>query len=321
MRAAVVFNPTKSGNEQLRNEIRMLEEQGVLSSTLWVSTEIGDSGHAAAREALTEHVDVVIAAGGDGTVRAVAAELRGSGVALGIIPMGTGNLLARTLGIPMNDVAEALKVAITPGDTPIDVVSILMRRDGGETHRTVSLVLAGAGIDAAMVANTNEQLKKWVGWVAYVDAILRSLPQMVPFCLRVRINGRESHSKKASAVFVANLGDLPGNLSVVPDAELDDGELDVVVLQPRRPLDWIFIWRRFSWENPVLRRSPLGRKYADRFKGRRRDQILYFRSHEVSLTFDSPQEFQVDGDSFGQITSLHAVVERQSLVLRVPHDD
>ena len=127
-----------------------------------------------------------------------------------------------------------------------------------------------------MIANTNPDLKKRVGWLAYVDAGLRAIPASKPFRVAHRLDTGRHHRSRVSSILVANLGYLPGNIELIPDAEIDDGKLDVVVLQPRNVIGWLFIWRKVTWENRVLRKS-VHRPPVPRPHGRQpeaRDRLL-----------------------------------------------
>lgn len=321
-RAAVIFNPTKSGIDVLRAAVARAEELQGLAPSLWIETTVDDPGRGMALEALAAGVDIVIAAGGDGTVRSVSAGLRGRGVPLGLVPLGTGNLFARNLDIPVNDPFDAVVLALTGMDRAVDViVADIMRPDGSrETH--VSLVLSGIGLDATMISKTNPALKKRLGWLAYVDAGIRVIPASKPFRLLHRMDGGRIHRSRVASVLIANLGYLPGNLDLVPGAELDDGHLDVVRLQPRNVLGWLLIWRTVAWENRVLSKSAIGRQYIDLTGGSRRKEIVYSRGRTVELRIDGdPQEFEIDGEAFGMVTAARFSVDPAALIIRVERDE
>ena len=318
-RAAVIFNPTKQGVETLRAAVASAEARQHFAPSLWIETAADDPGKGMAREALEAGVDLVIAAGGDGTVRSVAATLRGTGMPLGLVPIGTGNLFARNLEIPVNDQADAVVLAFAGLDRAVDVIVADVTRPDGTDETHVSLVMSGIGIDAAMISNTNPDLKKRVGWLAYVDAGLRALPASKPFRVVHRLDFGRHHRSKVSSILVANLGYLPGNIELIPDAEIDDGKLDVVVLAPRNLFGWLLIWRKVTWENRVLRRSALGRQFLDLTGGNRRSEIVYLRGRAVELEIDgAPEEFEIDGDEFGLVTAAQFTVDPAALIVRVP---
>lgn len=315
----MIFNPTKQGVETLRAAVAAAEERQHFSPSLWIETAADDPGKGMAREALEAGVDLVIAAGGDGTVRSVAATLRGTGVPLGLVPIGTGNLFARNLEIPVNDQADAVVLAFAGLDRAVDVIVADVTRADGTEETHVSLVMSGIGIDAAMISNTNPDLKKRVGWLAYVDAGLRALPASKPFRAVHRLDAGRHHRSKVSSILVANLGYLPGNIELIPDAEIDDGKLDVVVLAPRNLFGWLLIWRKITWENRVLRKSALGRQFLDLTGGNRRSEIVYLRGRAVDLEIDgAPEEFEIDGDEFGLVAAARFTVDPAALIVRVP---
>lgn len=318
-RAAIISNPSKQGLEALRAAVARAEERQGFAPSLWLDTRVDDPGKGMAREAIAAGADLVIAAGGDGTVRSVAAGLRGSGVPMGIVPLGTGNLFARNVGVPVNDVDDAVVLAFSGGDRTVDLLVADVQRPDGARESHVSLVMAGIGIDAAMISNTNPELKKQVGWLAYVDAGLRVLPASKPFRMAFRMDAGRHHRSKVSSILVANLGYLPGNLELVPDAEIDDGRLDVVRLQPRNLFGWLFVWRTVAWENRVLRKSAFGRQIIDLTGGDRHRAVAYSRGRSVEIDIDGEaQEFEIDGDEFGMVVSAHFRVDAAALVIRVP---
>ncbi len=314
----MIFNPTKQGVDELRTAVAQAEARQFFAPSLWIETAADDPGKGMAREAIEAGVDLVIAAGGDGTVRSVAGTLRGTGVPLGLVPIGTGNLFARNLDIPVNDQADAVVLAFSGYDHAVDVLVADITRADGQTESHVSLVMSGIGIDATMISNTNPQLKKAVGWLAYVDAGLRAIPASKPYRATHRIDGGRHHRGRVSSILVANLGYLPGNLELIPDAEIDDGKLDVVVLQPRNILGWLFIWRKVAWENRVLRKSALGRQYLDLTGGSKRTEIVYLRGRSVDIEIEGePEEFEIDGDEFGSVVSARFRVDPAALIVRV----
>lgn len=318
-RAAIVFNPSKEGVDELKEAVKAAEKKHGWAASVWLETKVDDPGKGMAQQAIDQGVDLVIAAGGDGTVRSAAASLRESGVPLGIVPAGTGNLLARNLELPVNDVATALDIAFSGTDRPIDVLLVEVTRPDGSVEEHVSLVMSGVGIDAAMISNTDPALKKRVGWLAYVDAGLRILPASKPFHLHYRMEGRHSHRVRVATVLVANLGVLPGNIELIPDASLDDGLLDVAVLQPKNALGWLLIWRKIAWENRVLRKTAVGRQLLDLTGGDKRSEMVYLRGTGIELRIEEgSQELEIDGDEFGFASGVAFTTDAGALVVRVP---
>src|SRR5699024_3405380 len=147
--------------------------RGLGLEPLWLETTVEDPGTGQARAALEAGAEVVVAAGGGGTVRAVATALQGTGTPLGLLPVRTGNLLARHLDIPVTDLARSLEIALEGRDRPIDVAWLRVTDapsgdDAAEVDTDhIFLVIAGIGFDAAMIADTDTTLKAKVGWIAY----------------------------------------------------------------------------------------------------------------------------------------------------------
>ncbi|MDP9028573.1 MAG: diacylglycerol kinase, partial [Actinomycetota bacterium] len=183
-----------------------------------------------------------------------------------------------------------------------------------ETHSFVAL--AGLGLDAKMIANTRPELKRRVGWLAYVDAIARSMRDSEKIRMRYRLDNGEERTMSVHTVLVGNVGLLPGNVLLLPEAEPDDGLFDIVTLRPEGLGGWVQIWVRIVWENGVLRRSSVGRRLA----GLNRDvrTLRYLKGRRISVRLDRPEDFELDGDDFGLVIGFEARVDPAALIVRVP---
>ena len=143
-RAAVVVNPTKlDDDEAFRKSVRRAMDDHGWDEPLWLETTAEDPGQGQAQAGVSAGVDLILACGGDGTVTACAEGVTGTGVPLAIIPMGTGNLLARNVGLPMG-LDEALAVALGNVQQPVDA---------GRVNGTLFVVMAGLGLDARMLSD------------------------------------------------------------------------------------------------------------------------------------------------------------------------
>ena len=315
-RAALVYNPIKVDAESLRTAVTRRSEQAGWAEPLFFETTVDDLGDDVARQALDEGVDAVLVAGGDGTVRAVSEAMTGTNVPLTIVPSGTGNLLARNLLLPLDN-SDAMISSTFDGDThPIDVGIVALRRPDGTRKEQAFVVMGGMGLDAAMIANTRGELKKRIGWVAYVDGAARSLPEAKGFRVMYQIAGHRMHHAKVQSVLFANCGSLPAGLELIPDALVDDGEIDVAVIQPKSALGWILVWRRVAWDNSVLRRFRAGRRILSL---RTEDSsVRYGRGAGIDVATSSPQHVQLDGDEFGEAVHVTCRVEAGGLVVSVP---
>ena len=320
-RAAVVYHPLKTDINALASVVSEHEVRAGFGSTLWYETGEADAGAAAAERAIENGAEVVLAAGGDGTVRAVAEVLRGTGVALAIVPEGTGNLLARNLGAPLNDLDALVAAAFTGTERAIDLGVAELTRADGTVDDAVFLVLAGTGLDASIISATNPKLKQSVGWLAYVDAMVRTMSSKPPLGVTFRVDGGQKQRLDVFTVMLGNCGILPGGLLLIPDAQMDDGELDVVALRPVKrlgPFSWLRIAGTLLWENGVLRRSKTGTKLVERMGDV--ESVTYRKVRRVEMWVDQAEAIQLDGDDFGEVVSVASRVDPGSLVVRVLPD-
>ena len=312
----MVYNPIKVDILALKTAVAAAADDAGWLPPLWFETTLQDAGQLVTATAIARGADLVLAAGGDGTVRAVAEGLRDTGVAMALLPSGTGNLLARNLDIGFGTLDEAIHTALHGVDRTIDLGLASIVRADGVREEHVFLVMAGLGLDAKMIANTNSKLKKAVGWLAYVDAGIRSLPEIKPVRLRLSVDGEPERSVNVHTIIIGNCGKLPGGILLIPDAKPDDGVLDFVALRPRGPFGWINVWNKVAWENGVLRKSALGRRIID--LSRDVKDVTYRTGKDLRMTVETPQEFQLDGDEFGEAKSVHAWVDPGVLTVRVP---
>jgi diacylglycerol kinase family enzyme len=314
--AAVVYNPVKVDVETLRPVVEAEELAAGWEPTLWFETTVEDPGGGQAREALEAGATMVLAAGGDGTVRAVAEALQGTGASLALLPSGTGNLLARNLSLTLNDLGHSVHSAFAGGDRSIDVALSDIYREDGSHERRAFLVMAGFGIDAKMLAATDDELKAKVGWLAYVKALATVLRDKNLLRLRFRMDGEPVRRMSAHTLIIGNAGSLPGNILLLPEAAVDDGQLDVVILRPEQIIGWLQIIVKVVWENGVLSRTPLGRK----LRTREVKALNYLRGRELRVRLSHPEEVELDGDPFGKAIGMVTRVAEGGLVVRVPAD-
>ena len=252
-------------------------------------TTAGDPGTGIVREAVGAGARLVIAVGGDGTVRACAQALAGTAVPLAIVPRGTANLAARALAIPAR-LDAALACGFGGHERRIDVA----KADG-----MTFVAMAGLGTDAAVVRATPARLKTRAGWLAYA-AVGAWHARGRPVTFGVSLDGRPL-AISAGSVVVGNAGLLPGGFRLLPDARLDDGQLDVGVLAPSSLLDWGVVARR------VLTAS-------------RRDdrRLARYRARRVEIRADRDLPRQVDGEVIAPGRELTVTVLPGALLVRVP---
>lgn len=296
-RAAIIVNPAKPVDIDVRGLVAKHCVENGWGEAIWLETTKEDPGVGQAKEALSQGADIVIAAGGDGTVRCVAEVLAGGDTPMGLLPLGTGNLLARNLGMDVTDYDGAMAGALIGAERKIDVVRA--RRSDPDKEQ-LFLVMAGVGYDATIMADTNEDLKDKVGWLAYVDAGIRNLPGK-PVKATVVIDGQTVVHRGVRSVMVGNCGKVQGNLEIFPDAKVDDGLLDIAVLAPHHG--------RLGWLSVLA--GILG-------KGRNRDTAVeYFQGKAVEITLEHADNYQLDGDHEGEGKHVLMTMEPGALTLRM----
>jgi YegS/Rv2252/BmrU family lipid kinase len=289
MRAAVVVNPTKHADgARFRAEVTEAMAAQGWSDPLWLETTPDETGRGLAEAAVKEQVDVVLASGGDGTVTACAEGVAGSGIPLAVLPAGTGNLLARNLGLPLA-LDQALAVGLTGRDRSLDM---------GNANGHPFVAMAGIGFDAMLLDSTGEPLKKRLGWVAYAVSALRHL-RARPVRATLRADGGQVLRRRASGIIVGNVGALQGGLPLLPGAEPDDGVLDLMVLTARGWSGWL-----------ALAIDVLARRT-------RTDRVARSEFRELRVQLDRPQLWELDGEVMGMTRQLVVVVQPGQLLVRV----
>ncbi|WP_172191814.1 diacylglycerol/lipid kinase family protein [Actinomyces faecalis] len=292
-RAAVILNPTKFDDLSL---LRRRVEAEVLAAgwhpTTWLETTAEDPGHEAAHRALEAGVDLVMVAGGDGTVRAVSSELAGTGTPMALLPSGTGNLLARNLGVPL-DTDAALRLALNGRTEAIDVVHAVS--DAGEER---FVVMAGMGLDAQIMEDTNDDLKKVIRSGAYaVAAVQNAVPD--PFTITVTIDDAEPVEHQAVMALLGNVGTITGGMTLFPDASPTDSQVDLLIASPDKVTDW----------------AKLG---AQVLTGRDMSGFPVTSGHRVLIEAEREIPFELDGDTAGSTRRLEVQVEEGALHVVVP---
>ncbi len=296
-RAALVINPTKAGSDEVRRLLLRISREEKWDDPLILETTEDDPGEGPAREAVDQGVTVVIAAGGDGTVRAVAGALVGTDVALGIVPLGTGNLLARNLDIVLDRSEWALRTALTGRSALIDTGRIRIKPHG---EARTFLVMAGIGFDAEVMDTVDEDLKDKMGWFAYVEAGSRRLLGH-RISVTIAADGGEEKEAKIRSVVAGNCGRLQGGLWLFPDAVIDDGLIDLLIVSPRNLAEWVGVLASIMGKR-VRRGLHTATLQAETFTIRSQEEV----------------DVQVDGDAYGKTDFFELAVEPASLYVRRP---
>ena len=367
----IIMNPSKHQDPQaFKDRINRKAKELGIDHVHWRETTREDPGTGQAVRALQEGASVVIAAGGDGTVRAVAAGMAGSGVRMGIIPVGTGNVLAGNLSIP-EDPAQALAVALDRNHRAVDLAWVRIEdatqesdqpAEGGlrlaahaaqhpeDTRQSeeapassiepradeyTCLVVAGMGYDGETMADTDPELKKRIGWIAYVWAglgamgaprmrarlTLRSPAAAAPDPLGIgdQISGSVIHEAgdvadevtevEARSVMFANAGEMK-MLILAPDANLSDGLIDVIAVDAQAGL---LGWADVTWKmlGQLIGLRPVNLPVAT-------GTVAFRQAKGASVTSKEAQVCQVDGDAIGVARTMHVRMQAGALDIAVP---
>jgi YegS/Rv2252/BmrU family lipid kinase len=296
VRTCVIFNPVARGNKA-RHFRRHLDEIGG-QSALKATAAPGDARRLAA-EAVGEGFDLIVAAGGDGTVNEV---LNGLGDApdgfacarFGVLPLGTVNVFARELGLPPH-LERAWDVLQRGREARIDLPCAEFSANGTRQKQYFAQ-LAGAGMDARAIELVDWGLKKKIGPLAYFIAGLKALREQKPKIV-VRAEGREVSGE---LVLIGNGRLYAGSFGVFPLADLRDGLLEVCVF-PR--INW---WTTFRCVPILLARRKLPETAVQRV-----------RAAAFELTGDAAAAFELDGEWTGRLPATFSV-EREKLRVMVP---
>ena len=291
---AVVVNSARVGDAaRLRERCERAAAAAGWDRPLVFPTTPNDAGVRPASQAIEAGAALVIVVGGDGTVRACAEVLAGTDVPMAIVPVGSANLTARALAIP-GRLGAALAVAFNGLNRRIDL---------GEADGAVFAAMAGIGLDAAVVGAAHRVAKRLAGWSAYAVAATGQLLRR-PVTFTIRLDDGEPLTRRAHCVTVGNSGALPGGFGIMPDAVVDDGWLDVLVLAPHGPLGWAEVGYRVA----------LGSRRDDAQLERLRAAAVEIRVAEPAVSLPR----QVDGELIGPASALTVRVLPGALLVRVP---
>lgn len=303
MKLAVIYNPQKITLAQIKKPFQKLS-----SEPTFIPTDKASQGGKAARAALADGHKKILVAGGDGTLRRVAQEVVGSNASIGILPIGTGNILARNLKLPLS-LDAAVKRAVSGKPYEIDLGQARLVRPDGSLEEYFFTGIAGVGMDARLMQNTQAELKKKIGWIAYIEGGIRSLPLKFEK-FDVSLND-QTRTLKSYSLLVGNVGLLPGAISMMPDARLDDGQLDMAAIGPRRIWNWIDFFSRITWQNQVVRPLALGRKWMDATANVKTLENL--SSSRIRIRPHHPAPIQLDGDPMGEVIEVEFSIRQKAL--------
>ncbi|HUP83143.1 MAG TPA: diacylglycerol kinase family protein [Candidatus Limnocylindria bacterium] len=283
-RAALIVNPTSGGGRGWRvlGQAAPLLVRAGLQPEIMMCTN-GDEPGALAQQAAEAGHSLVVAVGGDGQAAAVAAGLVGSDTTFALLPAGSANDYARTLGMPRKDIAAAVK-AIAAGRTQrVDTVKVKVA--DRERH---FLNVVGTGFDAA-VAGRAERIPLFRGAGRYVLAIIAELPRFKAATITLEVDGAP-RELRAMMVAIANGISYGGGMRVAPSATLTSGQLEICVVGEVSKPEFL---RAFP---KVFRGTHVSHPAVTMLSGR-----------EVHLSADRPLRLIGDGEWFGELPATVSV--------------
>lgn len=307
---AVVAQPVKSDMAALREAVTTISEQAGWGPPRFYETSVEDPGRGQAKQALAEGASIVASSGGDGTACAVAEVLAETGVPMAILPAGTGNLLARAVGVSHSSRTAALALLTEGRERAIDIMSVDMVRPDGSRFTETSVVGLGIGYNADLMAGTDEELKKRTGWFAYIVSGVRAIRT---HAVRARVASDVedpsrslaaggAHIRKTRSILVVTCGLLVGGLRLLEDSEPDDGVMETVVAEPRSRFELIVQLGRL-----LLRRDARGPN-VDVIESRR----------NVVVECPRGTVAQIDGDPVGDVTRIEVTLRPGVLTVLSP---
>ncbi|MGK2349496.1 diacylglycerol/lipid kinase family protein [Actinomyces sp. W5033] len=338
--ACVVLNPSKPAvTPALCSHLAAAVQEAGYRGPLWLETSRAETGATQARLCVASGARLVIAVGGDGTLRSVAAGLAGTDTDLGILALGTANLAARNLGLRVGDTESLIATALhgrrrrvdlswvgtDPADA--DLTDLLEAPADGWARPTLGtehacLVIAGIGFDAELVASTRPDLKARLKWGAYALAavenltsprmdLVMSIGQVASPPGRAEAVSPRRHLERLSArtLLVANGGRLPAGIVLLREAAMDDGVLDVAVIDTVGGLaGWTSLARQ------VL--PPYAATYTP--PGRALGRVVLRRGRDVVVRTAAPALVQVDGDLLAPTRGLRVRLQPAAVPVRLP---
>jgi diacylglycerol kinase (ATP) len=288
---AVVAHSGKTlggGLEELR---RALADRGH-PQPIWYEVPKSRKARKAVRRAVREGATLVFVWGGDGMVQRCIDALAGSETAVAILPAGTGNLLATSLGIP-RDVAKGVEIGLHGTRRRLDV---------GVMNGERFAAMAGTGFDAIMIGDTDGDAKERLGRLAYLRSSVKAMRARRVW-MRVRLNDRAWFKGKASCLLVGNIGTVTGGLPVFPDASPADGLLEVGVVTAHTAWQWLKVLSRVAEGRPDL--SPL---------------VDTKRAKRIVVELHRKRAYELDGGARSPVKRLEVHVEPGAITVCVPAD-
>lgn len=279
MDTLLIINPASGQGKADRAKRRLLDLTARdMPHVRAALTSTPDHAFRLAQEGVAKGCRLILVAGGDGTINQVINGIGDSGIPLGIVPLGTGNVLAHDLCIPTNDVDEALRIIEGGRVRLVDLAVANGRR---------FVLMAGFGFDAEVIDSVSPKVKDVLGTVAYAPALLKQISQFQPVRFQLTFPDQAVYEATAFAVVVANCGSYAYNFKIAPEAVFDDGLLDVLVIE--------------GVTGPAAPFQLISKALESVFQQRIPDlNTTYFRTTAVQVKSSPPVKVQIDGDVVGE---------------------
>lgn len=288
-RIAVVAHARKAIGGGLQELRETLSEAGA-SDPIWHEVPKSRFAPKRVRRALKEGAELIFVWGGDGMVQRCVDELAGKDVPLAIVPAGTANLFASSLGLPQ-EVADAVRVGLYGSDRQLDL---------GKLNGERFAAMAGAGLDARMIRDAEGGLKDRFGRLAYIWTASKHL-RADPFKARIEVNGELWYQGKASCVLLGNIGSLFAGVEVFENAQPDDGLLEIGVTDAEGLGQWAH----------TLARTAVGTTAKAPF-------VQATKAKKVDVKLNRKVRYELDGGTRPTVKHLKAKVECKAIAVRVP---
>lgn len=288
MKVAVIAHSGKSFGGGLPELRAVLERRGI--EPLWREVSKSRKAPKQARRAIKWGADLIFVWGGDGMAQRMVDAVSGSDIPLALLPAGTANLLASSLGIPDN-VEAAVEVGLSGHRKRLDI---------GRVNGEAFAVMVGAGFDAEMIAGADGALKDSLGRLSYVWTGFRNL-RVKPFPAKIDVNGRRWFAGRARCVLVGNVSRLFGGIELFDGARPDDGMLEVGVVSADGTLQFVRALSRVAVGSPD--RSPF---------------VRTTKARSVTVTMGKKVRYEIDGGDREKVKQLRVDVEPGAIEICVP---
>lgn len=293
MNSLLIVNPASGQGKAAREKRKLLEMVSNMPHIHAVVPKSVDETLDLARNAAVNGYDCVLAAGGDGTINCVINGIGTSGIPLGLIPLGTGNVLAHDLGLPYNDIHASLDVIEHNHIRSLDL---------GRANGRLFVLMAGFGFDAEVADGVIPEAKGIFGTMAYAGPIIEKLFTYTPAHYTLTMDNGPAYQADAYAVVVANCPTFASSLQIAPHALLDDGMLDVIVFESGPGAMFRFVGQAIEVFFQEIISDPC---------------TSHFKCASLTVESEPKVKMQVDGDVWGE-SSARIDVLHKALKLIVP---